>query len=126
MNAPVANTPPETSCTYALTHLQRAIDANADGAMMAVLACMEQFGAGYPQVALLQEEARSDARFWAETASPIELECYMLAASDRLKDLSGMFHSRQIKRLVAALWHRMSPDEKDAFRNWVVKNEGGE
>ena len=119
-------TAPEAAMTYALEHLARAEAANPDGAMMAATAWLHDRQAGYPQVSMAIEDARSDAAFWADTANVIELECYMLAASNRLRDLSDMFHGRQIKRLVAALWQRMSPDEKKAFLEWCKReNDAG-
>jgi hypothetical protein len=78
--------------------------------------------AGTPYVPLLEESVRDDARFWAETATPAELECYALAAVDRLAHKNAMFASRQIKRLVGALWRRMSPDEAKAFIEWIARD----
>lgn len=75
--------------------------------------------AGMPYAAMVEGAAREDARFWAETASPAELECYALAALDRITP--GPFVSRQIKRMVAALWARMSPTEQQAFKAWINK-----
>lgn len=119
-------TTPEAAMAYAIEHLALAEAANPEGAMMAAAAWMQDRESGYPQVAMSLETARSDAAFWADTASPIELECYMLAASNRLRDLSDLFHGRQIKRLVAALWQRMSPDEKKAFLEWCKReNDAG-
>lgn len=74
---------------------------------------------GLPMVSIIDGSARDDARFWAETASPAELECYSLAAMDRLASTNAPFASRQIKRLVASLWRRLSPDEKTAFVMWL-------
>jgi hypothetical protein len=51
-----------------------AIDAPATG-----WACYDWLhinGAGMPYVSVLDTTAREDARFWAETAQPHELECY--------------------------------------------------
>jgi hypothetical protein len=78
--------------------------------------------AGTPAIDLLQGRARDDARFWSETATPAELECYTFAAVDRLLGLGGghaLFASKQIKRLAGGLFRRMSPAEKAAFKNWV-------
>lgn len=75
--------------------------------------------AGLPYVAMIEGAARDDARFWAETAHPAELECYALAALDRLAGDGAIFASRQIKRMVAALWRRMSPNEQAAFVAWL-------
>jgi hypothetical protein len=79
--------------------------------------------AGTPYVAMIEGAARDDARFWAETAHPAELECYALAAMDRLADANAMFASRQIKRLVGALWRRMAPNEQEAFKAWLAKED---
>ena len=78
--------------------------------------------AGLPLVAMVDGKAREDARFWAETAHPAELECYALAAVDRLGGISGghaLFASRQIKRLAGALFKRMSLEEQAAFGKWI-------
>jgi hypothetical protein len=78
--------------------------------------------AGMPYVQIIEGNAREDARFWAETATPPELECYALAALSRLGGMGGgqaLFASRQIKRLAGALFRRMSPDEQAAFAKWI-------
>lgn len=90
--------------------------------------------AGLPVLPLIDGAAREDARFWAETAHPAELECYALAAIDRLGGMGGigsggyaLFASRQIKRLAGALFKRMSPTEQAAFSKWIKEqtNERG-
>jgi|LauGreDrversion4_2_1035121.scaffolds.fasta_scaffold50845_3 hypothetical protein len=90
--------------------------------------------AGLPVLPLVDGAAREDARFWAETAHPAELECYALAAIDRLGGMGGigsggyaLFASRQIKRLAGALFKRMSPSEQAAFSKWIKEqtNERG-
>ena len=80
--------------------------------------------AGTPMLALIAPNVRDDARFWAETAHPGELECYALAAIDKLSAANAPFASKQIRRLVGALWRRMSPDEKKAFLEWIAKDAG--
>lgn len=86
--------------------------------------------AGLPVLPLVDNAAREDARFWAQTAHPAELECYALATIDRLGGISNghaMFASRQIKRLAGALFKRMSPSEQAAFAKWIKEqtNERG-
>jgi hypothetical protein len=80
--------------------------------------------AGAPYLPMVDGNAREDARFWAETAQPQELECYALAAMDKLRAHNAPFVSRQIKRLVAALWARMSPSEQEAFLKWLANGLG--
>jgi hypothetical protein len=78
--------------------------------------------AGLPFVSMVDETARDDARFWSETASLPELECYTFAAIDKMR--GSAFASRQVKRLLGALWRRMAPAEKTAFIKWVGDFEG--
>lgn len=89
--------------------------------------------AGLPVLPLVDNAAREDARFWAQTAHPAELECYALATIDRLGGMGGisgsgyaLFASRQIKRLAGALFKRMSPAEQAAFAKWIIKEQADE
>lgn len=79
---------------------------------------------GQPAISMMQEEARSDALFWAETASPMELECYLLAASRKLAENGSMMHTRHIKRLIAGLWGCMNAGEQGAFLAWIEHKKG--
>ena len=99
--------------------LDRALASDRALALEVVTAWLEDRGAGVPGVALLQEQVRSDALFWAEVASPPELEAYVVAGITRLGAVN--FASRQIKRLVGMLWRRMTPDEQAAFLAWKDK-----
>lgn len=94
-----------------------------DSAVWGAYDWMIDNSAGMPYVALLSESARSDALFWADTASPIELECYMLAAVRKLTEQRSSFHGKHIKRLIAALYGSMSPNERVAFKAWMEKQE---
>jgi hypothetical protein len=98
---------------------------DAQGVAWAAYDWLQMNEAGLPYLPILEDNARSEAQFWADTASPAELECYALAAMDRLAGSNAMFTSRQIKRLVAAIWRRMTPDERQAFKAWVAKDDGG-
>lgn len=79
--------------------------------------------AGLPLISDLDARSREDARFWAESATPGELQCYALAATDRLGASDAWFSTRQMKRLLAALWRRCAPAERAAFKNWIDQND---
>lgn len=79
--------------------------------------------AGYPVAALMQEESTSSAKWWADAASPVELECYLLAAATKLHEQKSALHGKHIKRLIAVLYKNMSPDERVAFKAWMEKQE---
>lgn len=102
-----------------IAYLNACATVSPEGAAWAAYDWLQINSAGLPYVSLIETAAREDARFWAETASPVELESYALAALDRLAP--GPFTARQIKRMVAALWARMSPTEQQAFKAWISK-----
>jgi len=113
---------PEEVILAAFGGLEIAAKVDRQAAQWAAYDWLQDDEGGLPYAALIDNNAREDARFWAETANPAELEAYALAAVDRLAGMSGgyaMFATRQMKRLAGALFRRMSPDEKRAFVNWV-------
>jgi len=113
----------------ALQCLNSIAEYDQDAAAWACYDWLQINSAGLPYVPLVEQTARADARFWAETASPPELECYTIAAVDKLSGMSGghaMYASRQIKRLAGALWRRMAPSEKAAFAEWIKTELEGE
>ena len=95
-----------------IAYLNACATVSPEGAAWAAYDWLQVHAAGMPYVALTETASREDARFWAETA-------FALAAMDRLAP--APFASRQIKRLVAALWGRMSPAERQAFKEWISK-----
>ena len=105
----------DVACERGMTYLAACATVSPEGASWAAYDWLMAASAGVPDNPL--GFAREDARFWAELASPAELEAYALAALDRLA--GAPFASRQIKRLVAALWGRMSPAEQQAFKAWI-------
>lgn len=105
--------------------LNSAARISKEQTVWATHAWLQSTEAGQPFVALMQEDARRDSLFWAETATPAELECYMLAAATRLAENGSHFHGKHIKRLIAALFKKMSPTEQDAFLRWAGGNKSG-
>ena len=102
-----------------IAYLNACATVSPEGAAWAAYDWLQVHAAGMPYVALTETTSREDARFWAETATPPELEAYALAALQRLH--SSPFAGRQIKRLVASLWRQMSPTEQTAFKEWIAK-----
>lgn len=123
--APLLAAPPITEyiAGQCLTHMGAFAKQDAEGVAWAAYDWLQINEAGMPVLPLIDGKAREDARFWAETAHPAELEAYALASIDRLAGSGGghaLFAGRQIKRLVGALWRRMSPAEQVAFAKWAV------
>lgn len=106
----------------ALGDIGRWHDYHPQATLDAAYGYLMTHNAGLPLVPMVDEAARDDARFWSETASLPELECYAVAAVDKMR--GSAFASRQVKRLLGALWRRMAPSEKAAFLKWVGDFEG--
>jgi hypothetical protein len=126
--APVRPARPAHIVSQAVVYLDTLAEHDAEAVAWAAYDWLNIRAAGLPMLPLIDGTARDDARFWAETANPSELECYALAAVDRLGGMSGghaLFASRQIKRLVGALWRRMSPSEQSAFAKWATDQMEG-
>lgn len=124
---PVPRSALAEACDHACVEAVVTLEAVAkvvsrEGAAWGAYDWLQSNSAGLPYVPMVEEAARDDARYWAETASPIELECYAFAALDRLQ--GKPFAGRQIKRMVASLWRQMSPTERAAFKAWIEKNDG--
>ena len=65
---------------------------------------------------------RRDATFWADVATPHELEAYGLAALSAIPDrIAG---KRAARRVFAALWHRLPETEKRAFAQGYLSSVG--
>jgi hypothetical protein len=127
--APVRPARPAHIVSQAVVYLDTLAEQDPEAVAWAAYDWLNIRAAGLPLLPLIDGTARDDARFWAETANPSELECYALAAVDRLGGVSGghaLFASRQIKRLVGALWRRMSPSEQSAFVKWAADQMKGQ
>lgn len=109
----------DVACERGIQMLAACATVSPEGAVWAAYDWLQENQAGLPVVPLVEGAAREDARFWAETANPHELECYAVAALQRLQ--GSPFASRQIKRMVASLWRQMSPAEQAAFKEWINK-----
>ena len=96
-----------------------AIDRSA--AVGTVAAWLEYHGAGVPDVPLMQEQVRRDAMFWADLAGPAELEAYAVASITALGNTP--LTSKQVKRLAAMAWRRMSAQDRTAFKEWIEEDE---
>lgn len=117
----------ETVTVEALKFLSMCHQFDPEATAWAAYDWLNATEAGLPYLALIEDTARQDARFWVETATPAELECYALAACDKLSGQTGhaLFASRQIKRLSGALFRRMSPSEQAAFAKWINEQMTG-
>lgn len=107
--------------------LQMAIDAAEtlpDGQKAigeALCAALETVGAGAPRYELFGN-IRDDAQWWADTATPVEVELYAAAALKRIH--KATFATRARKRIFMALWSEFTPQERSAFLA-KVNGEGG-
>ncbi len=66
-----------------------------------------------PQASM--DDMRGDAAFWADVASPRELEVYFVACLRRLMRDRGLLNTAAQKRLLVALWECLPDAERRAF-----------
>ena len=76
-------------------------------------AAIEEIGAGMPDALAFMDAIRADADFWADTATPVELEAFT-AAGLRAIERTG-FGLKARKRIFAALWETLDADDRRAF-----------
>lgn len=78
---------------------------------------LEHHGAGSPDVPLMQERVRDDAKLWAAAATQAELEAYVAAAVMELE--ASMITGKAAKRLAALAWKRMDAEDRSRFKDWI-------
>lgn len=104
-------------------HLWRALNAclglDRELTITTVTHWLEYHGAGSPDVPLMQERIRDDAKLWAASASQAELEAYTAAAVMELE--KSPITGKAAKRLAALSWKRMSAEDRSRFRDWIGK-----
>lgn len=106
---------------YALSALLEAYRFDGMGAMIAAARFIDEYSAGYPDMPLFAEKVRFEATYWADTAAPHELEAYTVAAIGALADSPLL--DRQLRKLAALAYGRMSPETKAKFLEWAQKDE---
>ncbi|RMF02482.1 MAG: hypothetical protein D6773_08640 [Alphaproteobacteria bacterium] len=87
----------------------------------ALCAALETVCGGAPRHAIFGD-LREEARWWAEVATPLELEAYAAAALERIE--RATFAPRARKRLFMALWRGFTDDERQKFLNHVRGGDG--
>lgn len=81
----------------------------------ALCAALDTVAAGAPRYGAFGD-MREDARWWADCATPVEVEIYLSVILRRLDDLnrSGLA-LRARKRVFMALWEAMGAEDRKAF-----------
>ena len=88
------------------------------GACAAASAYIDESGAGTPEVDyFIHGKPREEARFWSALASPAELDAFFSASANELGH--STMTTKQIKRLIATLFHRLSQQDKANFAAWA-------
>lgn len=107
-------------------HLWRALSACAgldrELTVATVTHWLEYHGAGLPDVPLMQERLRDDARMWAASATQEELIAYVAAGVMELEKTP--LTDRAAKRLAATGYGHMNAESRAGFMAWVEKQNG--
>lgn len=122
MNARADVTPPDAQHEGARMGMVRALEAAvaaaerfpdgraALGECLAI--CLDHIAAGEPPVHGLGN-LREDASWWADCATPQELEVYAAAILRRISRATFAENAR--KRLLVSLWDSLTPEQQAAF-----------
>ena len=86
-------------------------------ALVTVSHWLDHHGAGYPDVPLLPEKVRDDARFWSSCATQHELEAYVSAGISEIENAA--LTEKQLRRLLAMAYRRVSAEGRVAFKKWM-------
>lgn len=97
----------------ALLALDRLASCHSGAVREAAAAWLEDNGAGSPELATFSEGLRGDAAFWADCASPGELEAYV-GAGLRVMGRTA-FAAEARKRLLVLIWQSMTETDRRAF-----------
>lgn len=112
------------ACEAMKMHLMAAVDIadrNQGGRRAigeALCAALDTVAGGAPRYDMFGS-IREDAAFWADTATPADLEIYTAAALQRITRVT--FAERARKRLFWALWETMPQTAKEGFLGRVQK-----
>ncbi len=81
---------------------------------------LEDLSAGMPHAPQYGDISRENAVYWADTATPVEIEVYVAAglASIRRK----LFAMGLLKRMMVNIWARLGPEDQRAFLARVDPN----
>lgn len=105
------------------SHLWRALSAcrelSGELTIATVTHWLEYHGAGSPDVPLMHERVRDDARLWASSAHQSELEAYLAACVMELE--KSPLTNRAAKRLAAMGFKQMGAEDQEKFKAWVNK-----
>lgn len=82
----------------------------------ALCAALDTVGGGAPQYAAFGN-MREDASWWADVATPMEIEIYAAAALKRMK--RATFAPRARKRIFMTLWESFTDEERANFLKHV-------
>lgn len=94
-------------------------DCHPDDACAIMAAALSDLTAGAPIAAVM--DVKEDAQFWADVASPIEIEAYLRACLLRIDNMATALGER--KRMMMALWLSFSAEDKDSFLKRVTAEE---
>lgn len=112
-----------SACVRALSAAVDAAERLPDGRRAlgeALCGALDTVAGGAPKYDAFGD-MREDARWWADCATPVELEIYAAAALRRIE--RATFADRARKRIFWALWKAMSDKDRAAFLGRVRKEE---
>lgn len=122
MNVRADETPPDAGHEAARAGMVRALDAAVAAARKfpggqaalgeCLTICLDHVSAGRPEMTAFGD-IRDDAQWWADCATPQELEAYAAAALRRIE--RATFAEAARKRLLVIVWESLDARQRESF-----------
>lgn len=93
--------------------IQRLAEVDRHATVQVLAAALESLGAGLPAGSAYAKHLRNDAAFWADSATPREIEAYVAAGLQAVDRTAFCIAAR--KRILAAMWASLTDADRLEF-----------
>lgn len=96
-----------------VTFIRAQAKGDAPQVVAVLSAALDDLGAGMPELSAVSASLRADADWWADFATPHEVEAITAAGLRRIGE--GPFGLAARKRILAMMWTSLTDDDRRAF-----------
>jgi hypothetical protein len=100
-----------------VTFIKSQAKGDAPKVVAVLAAALDDMGAGMPELSALSSSLRADADWWADFATPLEIEAVTAAGLRKIEH--GAFGLAARKRILAMMWASLTDDDRRAFLSRV-------
>lgn len=93
--------------------IERLVELDRHATVQVLAAALEGLGAGMPAMSVYAKDLRLDAAFWADSATPREIEAYVAAGLQVVDRTAFCLAAR--KRIMATMWASLTDADRMEF-----------